>query len=98
MKLSTNILHSANVYPNRPSFSRETCGDYKMTGKRRVWMDSDIMESILYRLDRKLCLEKSKIVIFWDNATCHSETIEASLTNIKICLSSQKCNIATTNS
>ena len=33
---------------------------------------------------RKMCLEKHKVVLFWDSATCHTETLQASLTNIKL--------------
>ena len=51
---------------------------------KKAWMDSDIMESILSRLDRKIFLEKRKVVLFWDNATCHPENLKASLTNIKL--------------
>ena len=50
----------------------------------KAWMDSDVMESILSRLSRKMCLEKRKAVLFWDNVTCHHETLEASLTNTKL--------------
>ena len=45
---------------------------------------SYIVESILSRLDRKMYLEKCKVVLFWDNATCHPEALQASLTNIKL--------------
>ena len=47
-------------------------------------MDSDIMGSILLRLDREMCLEKCKVFLFWDNATCHPESLQSSLTNIKL--------------
>ena len=47
-------------------------------------MYSDIMESILSKLDRKMCLEKRKVVLFWDNTTWHPETLQTSLTNIKL--------------
>ena len=46
---------------------------------KKAWMDSDIMESILSLLGRKMCLEKCKIVLFWNNATCHPETLQGSL-------------------
>ena len=41
---------------------------------KKTWIDSDIIESSLSRLDHKMCLEKRKVVSFWDNATCHPET------------------------
>ena len=50
----------------------------------KPWMDSDIMESILSRRDGKMYLEKCKVVLFWDNATCHPENLHTSLTNLKL--------------
>ena len=50
----------------------------------KPWMDSDIMESILSRRDGKMCLEKCKVALFWDNATCHPENLHTSLTNLKL--------------
>ena len=41
------------------------------------------MESILSRLDRKMYLEKLKVVLSGDNATCFPETLQENLTNIK---------------
>ena len=49
---------------------------------KKAWMDSNIMESILSRLDPEMCLEKRKVVFFGDNATCHPETLQASSANI----------------
>ena len=51
---------------------------------KKTWIDSDIMESILSRLDRKMCLEKCKVALFCDNATFHPVTLQSSLTNIKL--------------
>ena len=51
---------------------------------KKAWMDSDIMKSISSRLHRKICLEKQKVVLFWDTATCYTETLQASLTNTKL--------------
>ena len=36
------------------------------------------------RLDQKVCLENRKVVLFWDNATCHLETLKGKLANIKL--------------
>ena len=47
-------------------------------------MGSDIMESILWRLESKMCQEKRKVVLFWANATYYPETLQASLTNVKL--------------
>ena len=46
---------------------------------KKAWMNLDIMESILQRLDRRMNQEKRKVILFWDNAICHPETAQASL-------------------
>ena len=46
---------------------------------KKAWINSDIMESILQRLDRRMNQEKRKVILFWDNAICHPETAQASL-------------------
>ena len=51
---------------------------------KKAWMKSDIMESILQRLDRRMNQEKRKVILFWDIATCNSETAQAGLKNIKL--------------
>ena len=51
---------------------------------KKAWMNSEIMESILQRLDRRMNQEKRKVILFWDNATCHPETAKAGLKNIKL--------------
>ena len=51
---------------------------------KKVWMNSDIMESILQRLDRRMNQEKGKVILFWDNVTCRPETAQAGLKNIKL--------------
>ena len=47
-------------------------------------MNSDVMESILQRLDRKMNQEKRKVILFLGNATCHPETAQAGLKIIKL--------------
>ena len=47
-------------------------------------MNSDIMEGILQGLNRRMNQEKQKIIFFWDNTTCHPETAQAGLKNIKL--------------
>ena len=51
---------------------------------KKAWMNLDIMESILQRLDRRMNQVTRKVILFWDNATCHPETAQASLKNIKL--------------
>ena len=43
-----------------------------------------VMESILQRLDRRMYQEKQKVILFWDNVTCHPETAQAGLKIIKL--------------
>ena len=50
----------------------------------KALMDPHITESILARLDCKMYLERRRVVLFWDNATCPFETLQASLRNIKL--------------
>ena len=47
-------------------------------------MNLDIVESILQKLDRRMNQEKRKVILFWDNATCHPESKQAGLKNIKL--------------
>ena len=42
------------------------------------------MEGIFSRLDSKVRTEKSKVLLFWNNTTCHPKTLQTSLTNIKL--------------
>ena len=51
---------------------------------KKVLVDSNIIPRVLSRLHRQMCLEKRKVVLFWDNATCHPKTLQKSLTNIKL--------------
>ena len=51
---------------------------------KKAWMNSDIMGSILQGLNRRMNQEKQKIIFFWDNTTCHPETAQAGLKNIKL--------------
>ena len=51
---------------------------------KKAWMNSDIMETVLKRLDQKMKIEKRKVLLFLDNATCHPETLQGCLENIKL--------------
>ena len=51
---------------------------------KKAWVNLDIMDSILQRPDRRINQEKWKVILFWDNATCHPETAQAGLKNIKL--------------
>ena len=37
----------------------------------KAWMRTEIMENVLKLLDRKVQLERRKIILFLDNAHCH---------------------------
>ena len=47
-------------------------------------MNSDIIESILQRLDRRMIQRKRKVILFWGNSTCHPETAQTCIENIKL--------------
>ena len=47
-------------------------------------MNSDIMETVLDRLDYRMNFENRKVFLFLDdNATCHPESLKNGLTNIE---------------
>ena len=47
-------------------------------------MNSDIMETILGRLDRTMNFGNHKVILFLDNVTYHPESLQNDLTNIKL--------------
>ena len=51
---------------------------------KKSWMNSEIFETVLSRLNKRLLSQKRKIILFLDNATCHPETLEGKFSNIKI--------------
>ena len=51
---------------------------------KKAWMTTKIMIQVLTALDRKLDVEKRKVLPFLDNATCHPETLQRNLKNIKL--------------
>ena len=50
----------------------------------KAWMKSEIMSGVLKRLERKIKRQNRNVVLFLDNATSHEESIEKSLSNIKL--------------
>ena len=50
----------------------------------KAWMRSEIMEGVLRLLDSKVHLERSKIILFLDNAPGHPKTLQNNLKNIKL--------------
>ena len=47
-------------------------------------MTSEIFETVLSKLNRKLVFENRKVILFLDNATCHPEPMDDKFSNIKI--------------
>ena len=47
-------------------------------------MNGDIMETVLSRLDRRMNFVNRKVILFLDNPTCRPESLQKSLTNIKL--------------
>ena len=47
-------------------------------------MNSDTMETVLGRLDCIMNFENRKVFLFLNNATCHLESLQNGLTNIKL--------------
>ena len=41
----------------------------------KAWMNGDIMESVLGRLDCRINFEKRKVILFLGNVTCHPESL-----------------------
>ena len=50
----------------------------------KAWMNSDIMETILGRVDRTMNFGNHKVILFLDNVTYHPESLQNDLTNIKL--------------
>ena len=51
---------------------------------KKAWVNNDIMEIILSRLDHKMKREYRKVILFLDNAICHTETLQKDLRNINL--------------
>ena len=51
---------------------------------KKAWINSDIIESIVQILDRGMNQGKRKVILFCDNTTCHPETAQARLKNMKL--------------
>ena len=47
-------------------------------------MTSEIFETVLGKLNRKLVFENRKVILFLDNAICHPESMDDKFSNIKI--------------
>ena len=63
--------------PSRP-------GNVHYFSNSKSWMMSEIYETVLSKLNRKLVFENRKVILFLDNATCHPESTDDKFSNIKI--------------
>ena len=50
----------------------------------KAWMEAEILEEILRKLNGRLRRENRKIILFLDNAPCHPEDLDEKFTRIKI--------------
>ena len=53
---------------------------------KKAWMDSELMQSILRRLNRRFVAEKRNILLFMYNAPCHPPDLVGMFSNIKVSL------------
>lgn len=53
--------------------------------QKKAWMDGEIMESILAKLNRRLSSKSRSILLMMDNAGCHPEDLKTKFSNIKVC-------------
>ena len=59
-------------------------GNVHYFSNSKSWMTSEIFETLLSKLSRKLIFENRKVILFLNNATCHPESIDDKFSNIKI--------------
>lgn len=50
----------------------------------KAWMTGEILESILRKLNRRLCTQGRRVALLLDNAGCHPEDLKDHFSNIKI--------------
>ena len=50
----------------------------------KAWMEAEILEEILWKLNGRLRRENRKTILFLDNAPCHPEDLDEKFTQIKI--------------
>ena len=71
-----------NCFRNLKDISRPLNTHY--FNNKKSWMNTEIMEVILTRLDRRLSGEGRKVLLFLGNATCHPHKLETKLENIEL--------------
>ena len=73
---------SPRCFKNIQDKTRPSMVDY--FSNEKAWMRTELMEDVLRLLDRKVQLERRKIILFLDNASCYPETLRNNLKNIKL--------------
>lgn len=54
--------------------------------QKKGWMNGDMMESLLTKLNRRLSSKNHFILLLMDNAGCYPEDLIMKFNNIKVCL------------
>ena len=63
--------------------------DVHYYSSQKSWMTSEIMDSVLTKINRKMAPAKRNILFFMHNAPCHLENFVVSYSNIKVVLLSK---------
>ena len=53
--------------------------------QKKAWMNGEIMESVLTKLNHRLSSSSRCILLLMDNAGCHPEDLKTKFSNIKVC-------------
>ena len=53
--------------------------------QKKAWMDGEIMELVLAKLNRRLSRTGRFILLLMDNAGCHPEHLQGKFSNIQVC-------------
>ena len=65
------------INPNRPH-------DVHYYSSQKSWMTSEIMDSVLTKINRKIAAAKRNTLLFMDYGPCHPESFVVSYSNIKV--------------
>ena len=59
-------------------------GNVHYFSNSKSWMTSEVFETVLSKLHRKIVFENRKVILFLDNTACHPESMDDKFFNIKI--------------
>ena len=65
------------INPKRPY-------DVHYYSSQKSWMTSEIMDSVLTKINRRMAAANSNILLFMDNPPCHPENFVVSYSNMKV--------------